>query len=533
MQFSKRILTLALLTGAAVSSVAQAQVGEKDSPQLMGSSYRNSVSEQEDIPESWDVASGENVAWFSKIGTEAYGNPVIANGRVFVGTNNEAAYVKRLPDTMDLGVLLAMNEKDGSLLWQHSNKKLDAGEEADWPHQGVCCSPFADGDRVWYVTNRCEVVCLDADGFHDGTNDGVKYEPNENKDEADVLWSLDMRNKLGVKQLYMATCSITGAGDKLFVTTSNGASLEGEVMAPEAPSLICLNRDNGEVLWTDNSVGEGILHGQWSSPAYAEIDGRKQVIFAAGDGWIYSFDADGEGGKSKLLWKFDCNPKESFYEEGGTGTRAYFIGTPVIHDNKVFAGVGEDPEYGDTQGHLWCIDATKSGDVSPTLVTHAAGRSEESIRFQAYNPEAGDKEVKNPSSAEVWHYMGDGSKDFEKIMHRTIGSVAIKDGLLFVADFSGIFHCVDAETGKQLWTEDMFSGCWGSPTIVKDRVYIANVDGDILIFELSKEKNQIDVINMETSVLTSPVIANNRIYVAGRGFLFALEEGAEFKGIDD
>ena len=118
-------------------------------------------------------------------------------------------------------------------------------------------------------------------------------------------------------------------------------------------------------------------------------------------------------------------------------------------------------------------------------------------------------------------------------MHRTIGSVAIKDGLLFVADFSGIFHCVDAETGKQLWTEDMFSGCWGSPMIVKDRVYIANVDGDILIFELSKEKNQIDVINMETSVLTSPVVANNRIYVAGRGFLFALENGVEYKGIDD
>ena len=188
--------------------------------------------------------------------------------------------------------------------------------------------------------------------------------------------------------------------------------------------------------------------------------------------------------------------------------------------------IGEDPEYGDAEGHLWCIDATKRGDVSPTLVTNASDRSPESIRSQAFDPDAGDKEATNPNSAEVWHYVGNDPSDFEGTMHRTIGSVAIKDGLLFVADFSGLFHCIDVKTGKAYWTEDMFSGCWGSPAIVEDRVYIANSDGDVLIFELGKEKNLMETVSIEKPTCTSPVIANNRLYIAGRDRLYAIEEGA-------
>jgi len=298
-------------------------------------------------------------------------------------------------------------------------------------------------------------------------------------------------------------------------------------MAPDAPSLICMDRDTGKVLWTDNAPKGNILHGQWSSPAFAEIGGTKQVIFGAGDGYVYSFDAAGENGKAKLLWKFDCNPKESYYQHGGSGTRAYIIGTPVVYDNKVFVGIGEDPEYGDANGHLWCIDATKRGDVSPTLVTNAASRSAESIRMQAFDPDAGDKESPNPNSAEVWHYVGEDPSEFETTMHRTIGSVVIKDGLLFVSDFSGLFHCLDVKTGKAHWTEDMFSGSWGSPTIAQDRVYIANSDGDILIFKLSKEKDLMDTMSIEMGTCTSPVVANNRPYMAGRSRIFAFEEGAK------
>ena len=133
-----------------------------------------------------------------------------------------------------------------------------------------------------------------------------------NKDEADVIWVFDMMKELGVSQHNMCSCSLTGAGDVLFVCTSNGVDVEHNyIPAPDAPSFFAMDKNTEKVLWTDNSPGLNILHGQWSSPAYAVLGGVPQVIFGGGDGWLYSFDPEGDGkGNAKLLWKFDCNPKD-------------------------------------------------------------------------------------------------------------------------------------------------------------------------------------------------------------------------------
>ena len=40
------------------------------------------------------------------------------------------------------------------------------------PRQGICCAPLVEGDRLWYVTSRGEVMCLDAAGFYGTKNLG-------------------------------------------------------------------------------------------------------------------------------------------------------------------------------------------------------------------------------------------------------------------------------------------------------------------------------------------------------------------------
>ena len=122
-------------------------------------------------------------------------------------------------------------------------------------------------------------------------------------------------------------------------------------------------------------------------------------------------------------------------------------------------------------------------------------------------------------------------------MHRTMGTVAIKDDLLFVADIAGLFHCVDVKTGKAYWTHDMLAGSWASPLIVDGHVYISDEDGDITIFELSKEKTIISKdadgaegpISMGSAVYTSPMVANNRLFIANRNQLFCIEPGTKSK----
>lgn len=530
-------------TKVVVEAIAKMDVRPGDWPMWAGSAHRNNTPNGKNIPIDWDIDDGTNVLWSAKLGSQTYGNPVIANGQVYVGTNNQAGYLERYPSSVDLGCLLCFDEKTGDFLWQHSSEKLPTGRVHDWEMQGICCAPYAEGERVWFVSSRGKVICLDSKGYHDGENDGpFKDEPNNNKNEADVIWEFDMMGELKVSQHNMCSCSVTCLGDILFVHTSNGVDeTHLNIPSPNAPSFMAMNRNTGEVYWTDKSPGLNILHGQWSSPAIAQLGGVQQVLFAGGDGWLYSFKADaGQNGKPELLWKFDCNPKLSKWELGGRGTRNNLIATPCVYDSLVYIAVGQDPEHLSGIGHLWCIDPTKRGDVSPELALKSDGTPVDHKRLQAIDPEAGEKAIKNPNSAALWHYdnfdlNGDGEIDtFSEVMHRTCGTVAIKNDILVVADFDGLVHCLNAKTGKPHWTYDMLSASWGSPLIVEGRIYVGDEDGDVTIFKLSAgvmdEEEKVrkpEIINeviMSSSVYTTPVIANDTLFISSRTDLYAIKK---------
>lgn len=539
-----------LLATAAVVALAaarQSPAEQGDWSQWGGSPARNNTPDTGPLPTDWDPGqfdaktgawkpeTSRNVAWVAQLGSQTYGNPVIAGGKAFVGTNNGKGWLERYPSSVDLGCLLAFNTNDGGFLWQDSSEKLPTGRVHDWPLQGICCSPYVEGDRLWYVSSRGEVKCLDTEGFRDGENDGpFTGEKVASSDEADTVWVLDMMKELGVSQHNMCSCSVTAVGDLLFVNTSNGVD-EGHINLPNAaaPSFLCVDKRDGKVLWADGTPGANVLHGQWSSPAYAEIDGVPQVIFGGGDGWVYGFDARGENGKAKLLWQFDANPKESKYVLGGRADRNHIIGTPVVWEGMVYVAVGEDPEHGEGVGHLWCIDPTKRGDTSAEIAVSldAPTTPLPHRRNQAVIKEQGEVARPNPNSAAVWHYpgfdsSGNGKLDFEETMHRTCGTVAIKDGLLVIPDFSGLVHCVDAKTGQPHWTHDMLAASWGSPLIADGKIYVGDEDGDISIFELSAEKNLIAEINMGNSVYSTPIVAGDTLYIANKSHLFAIREGA-------
>jgi outer membrane protein assembly factor BamB len=683
-----------------------------DWPQWAGDSARNNVAVGKGVPTEWDTgkidrktgvwdrsSASKNVLWVARVGSQTYGNPVVAEGRLFVGTNNGAGYLSRYPATDDLGVMLAFDTKDGSFLWQHSSEKLPTGRVHDWPLQGICCAPLVEGDKMWFVTSRGEVICADPAGYRDGEDDGpakagfarlfkesptavsglsdgqfpvaiagvlsnkgfkldqrvrvdvidetswkltlrgekisyilvtqkgdkvelavlkdredagpgealatvsnnliaslaqgelsdtlvdllkfrgfpienvAKVTPGSAKnewlvdvtskgkprqlkirqegpaviafkqvttddvDEADEIWKLDMMGQLGVSQHNMCSCSVTALGDLLFVHTSNGVD-ESHINVPNinAPSFITLDKNTGKVLWTDKSPGENILHGQWSSPTIAVIGGEPQVLFAGGDGWLYSFKANaGKNGQPEFLWKFDANPKTSEYILQGRSTRNHLIATPVVYKEKVFVAVGEDPEHGVGNGHLWCIDPTKRGDISAELAVSVSDRTKvlPHRRLIAVIEKEGEIAIDNPNSGAVWHYEaydlnGDGKIAYEEAMHRTMGSVAIKDDLLFIVDLSGIVHCLDANTGLPYWTYDMKSQAWSTPLITENKVYIGDEDGNLYVFNFSKEAHDpIAKIDMKNSVYSTAILSHNVLYIANKTHVYAIQGGGE------
>jgi outer membrane protein assembly factor BamB len=153
--------------------------------------------------------------------------------------------------------------------------------------------------------------------------------------------------------------------------------------------------------------------------------------------------------------------------------------------------------------------------------------------MQAIDPQNGEKAIPNPDSAVLWHYVGedingDGKLQWEEEMHRSCGTVAIKDDLLYICDFSGLVHCLNAKTGKPHWTYDMFAQSWGSPLIVDGKVFVGDEDGDVAVFEHSATaKEPLREINMGNSVYSTPIVANNVLYISNKSTLFAIKEGAQ------
>jgi outer membrane protein assembly factor BamB len=442
---------LVVLTAAASALASDPGTGEW--PMWGGSPDRNMVSAEKGLPASWDVKTKANVKWVAALGSVAYGNAVVASGMVFVGTNNDRPRDPR--QTGDRGVLMAFRAKDGEFLWQATSDKL--ARVNDWPNQGVASSPLVDGDRLYYVTNRGELMALDVR-------------------TGSVIWRFDMIAEVGAFPHNMSNASPVAFGDLVYVSTSNGHDESHvKVPAPQAPSIIAVNRKTGKLAWSDNSPGARILHGQWASPTAARLGGVDQVILGEGDGWVRGYEA----ATGTKLWEFDTNPKDSVWPK----TRNEVISTAVVADGLVYVANGQDPENGEGLGHLYAIDPSKRGDITQT------GR--------------------------VWH--------FDKI-RRSISTAAVFDGVVYYPDFSGFLHALDAKTGQELWSHDMLAAVWGSPLVADGRIYLGDEDGDVTILQAGRVKKVLGEMAMGSSVYSTPVAAGGVLYIATRNQLFALAE---------
>ncbi|MBN2316068.1 MAG: PQQ-binding-like beta-propeller repeat protein [Sedimentisphaerales bacterium] len=466
---------------------------------------RNMVSSESNLPDRFDPATGENIKWVAPLGTESYATPVVAGGKVLIGTNNGRPRDPRHKG--DRGVMLCLDEKDGSLCWQFVAPKLIPMLYRDWPRSGICSPATVEGDRVYTVSNRGEVVCLDLDGLADGndgpyTNEGRYMTPQEDEllqvaqTDADIIWLFDMLAEVGVHQHDSAHSSILLHGDYLYVNTSNGLNDDHALIpATNAPSLIVLNKRTGRLVAQDDEhIGPNIFHSTWSSPALGNVDGRTLIFFCGGDGVCYAFDANQtppSDGKLKRVWRFDCDPnapKENVqqYVRNRKVSPSNIKSMPVFDHNRVYITYGGDIWWGKHEAWLTCIRATGSGDVT--------------------------------NSARVWTYP---------VNRHCCSTPAIFNGLVFVADCTGVIHCVDAETGKAYWTHEAKGDIWASTLVADGKIYVGTRRRDFWVLAASKEKKIISSIRLIDPIHGTATAANGVLYVATMKELYALETSAK------
>ncbi len=495
--FMRFTTVLLLLPGLAILRVAA------DQPQWGAWHTRNMVSEETGLPVQFDLETGENVLWTASLGGGSYGSPTVAQGRVFVGSNNSEPRDPRHQG--DRGTLLCLDEKDGSLHWQFLTPRIGGDRYLDWPGVGICSPPTVEGDRVYTVTNRSEVICLDLHGLENGntgpfTDEGRLMTPLDEPPieaqppDADVVWVFDMREEIGVYPHDAPYTSILVVGDYLYLNTGNGVdNTHVTVGNPDAPSLIVLDKNTGRLVARDDeNLGPLIFHATWAPPSLGVVNDRRLIFFGGPDGVCYAFNAlppqvPDTVQTLERVWRFDCDPdapKENVHEYSNNPREgpSQIVGMPVFYNDRIYVTAGGDIWWGKRQSWLKCIDATQEGDITET--------------------------------AEIWSY---------EFPRQTSATPAILNGLVFITDDAGHVHCVDAETGELYWKHRAGRSVWGSALGAEDRIYVGARCGTFSVIAADKSLDVLFTTRFPDEITGTPTAANGVLYVATLSRLYALQ----------
>jgi outer membrane protein assembly factor BamB len=242
---------LAYLLGFPVAIGLTGPANAGDQPRWGEEFSRNMISAERGLPDSFD----KNVKWAVPLGSQSYATPIVSGGRVLIGTNNDNP--RDAKHQGDRGVLMCFDEKDGKLVWQLVVPKREDDPYLDWPKAGLASTPTVEGDRVYTLTNRGEVVCLDLNGMANG-NDGPYKDEGKHMTprgmpplepgptDADIIWICDLVKDAGIHTHDQMEGSVLIDGDFLYVNSCNGVDNTHKVIrSPDAPSLVVINKHTG------------------------------------------------------------------------------------------------------------------------------------------------------------------------------------------------------------------------------------------------------------------------------------------------
>ena len=386
---------------------------------------------EKNMPDTWSVKKNKEkgVKWKAVLGGNAFGGPSIAGGRIFVGTNNDKPRDPTING--DKGVVMCFNEADGKFLWQIVHDKL--GNDAhDYNEQGVASTPAVDGDRLYYVSNRCELVCADVAG-----------DPAA-KGKGKIVWSLDMIKELKVSpgRAGRLPRQLLAAGPRrlVYVVTSNGvdrtpASPPRRTLPASWPSTRRPARWPGRATcpartsWTAN--------GPTRPRPWSTASSRSSSPAATA-----GCTASSQDGRTAL--EVRLQPQEVRIQAGGRRGHAQL---PRRHAGRRWTARSISASAASrTPAPASAICGASTSRRSRRTRTRTCRRSttistprRRSTRTPAWSGTSAAPSIPKPA---------DGSREY--VFGRTVSTVAVHDGLVYAAELDGFLHCLDAQDRQRI-----------------------------------------------------------------------------------
>jgi outer membrane protein assembly factor BamB len=329
-------------------------------------------------------------------------------------------------------------------------------------------------------------------------------------------------------------------GNQLFVTGADA----------QARMVYCYDKNTGKLMWeasADNIQGSPASAPKvtadtgLAAPTMA-TDGRAVfAIFATGD--VIALDMNG-----KRLWARNLGVPDNHYGHGSS---------LIIYKDKLLIQYDTNRSGKlmalDTQTGTTAWETARSSKISwssPILV-NTGSRTEVILttnpNVNGYDPQTG-KELWNIAclSGEVGPSAGyaDGmvfaANEYAKLVGIKIGggtpeiaweadeylpevsSPLAVNGLLYIATTYGVFACLDAKTGEELWEQEYGNAFYSSPIYADGKVYITDMSGKTHIVKATKEYQLVGTPELGEKAVCSPVFQDGRVYLRGMNNLYCL-----------
>lgn len=372
-------------------------------------------------------------------------------------------------------------------------------------------------------------------------------------------------------------------GDRVFVTSAvpeRGEStlkvgLYGDITpvkgeGTQAFNAYCIDRKSGKILWQQTASGgqPKIMRHPKSTHANPTpaTDGKHLVVFFGSEG-LYTYDLNG-----KLLWKKDFGVLDSGYYVVPDAQWG-FASSPIIHDNMVIiqADVQKNSFLAaldiDTGKELWRTPRTDAPTFgTPAIAPYTAGGAKGLQVVVNGWKHIGGYDLK--TGKELWMLKGGGDipvptpvfldglivitnahgsvRPIYAIRTDAVGEITdsrsglawsvdragnymqtplLHGGLAYFCFDNGVLSVYQLATGERLYQQRLGGGSSGftsSPVAAGDHLYITNEEGETYVMSLGREYKALAHNELGETVMASPAISGDVLYIRGRKHLFAV-----------
>jgi outer membrane protein assembly factor BamB len=248
---------------------------------------------------------------------------------------------------------------------------------------------------------------------------------------------------------------------------------EGSTPALHEDKLVILRDHEGQskLITLNKRTGETVwevnrdANTSWSSPLVVDVLGKPQIVTTETN-WVRSYDLN----SGRLIW--ECS-----------GLSGYPIPTPITSNGIIYVMNGYD-------GH----------SVSAIRPEEAAGNI------------SGSKSI-------IWSYT--------KSAPYTPSALLVDDFLYFLKDERGRLTCLDAKTGKELYSEKRLRGTGyvlASPVGTRERIYIVGQKGKTYVIKHGPQFEVLAVNSLNDQFAASPAIVNDHLYLRGIKYLYCISK---------